>query len=262
MFQPVLALGGYAGWGFLKRTMPSQQAALQATSANQRDDAYFRDRIGKINSADDLVSDRRLLRISLAAFGLEGDLNNKAFIRKVLQDGTLKTDALANRLADKQYLKLSSAFGFGDFGTPRNKVSDFADKILGQYRARQFETAVGEQNSSYRLALNAEREIPAIASRTISEDGKWYTVLGSAPLRQLMQTALGLPSSFASIDLDQQVTTLKKRTEAAFGSSSVGQFSDPAKMDALVRRYLLRADLNLGSGSASPASIALQLLQR
>jgi hypothetical protein len=262
MFQPALALGGFAGWGFLKRTMPSQQAAQQASAVNKRDEAYFRENIGKIDTAEQLVSDRRLLRITLTAYGLEADVNNKAFIKKVLQDGTLKQSSLANRLADKQYLKLSAAFGFGDFSTPRSKVSDFPDKILSQFRARQFETAVGQQNGSYRLALNAEREMPAIAARGISDDAKWYTVLGNAPLRQVMQTALGLPQSFASIDLDQQVSTLKERTESAFGSASVSQFGDPKKMEALVRRFLLRSETEGGGASSSSASLALQLLQR
>ena len=43
-FQPVIPFGGYAGWAFLKRTMASQQTALQSTPTNQRDEAYFRDR--------------------------------------------------------------------------------------------------------------------------------------------------------------------------------------------------------------------------
>jgi Protein of unknown function (DUF1217) len=261
-FQPVLALGGYAGWGFLKRTMATQQTAQQASPANKRDEAYFRDKIGKIDSAEQLVADKRLLRISLTAFGLEGDVNSSAFIRKVLEDGTLKEGTLSSRLANKQYQKFSAAFGFGDYSVPRTKLSDFADKILAQFRTRQFETAVGDQNNTYRLALNAEREIPAIAAQRLSENGKWFTILGNAPLRDMFQTALGLPKSFASIDLDQQVTVMKARAEMAFGSDSVSQFSDPKVMEALTRRFLLRSDSQALAGATSPAAIALQLLRR
>ncbi len=261
-FQPVLSLGGYSGWGFLKRTMAAQQTVQQASPANQRDEAYFRERIGKIDTADQLVADKRLLRIALTAFGLEGDVNSGAFIRKVLTDGTLKDGALSGRLANKQYEKLSAAFGFGDFSVPRSKLSDFPDKILTQYRTRRFEAAVGDQNNTYRLALNAEREIPAIARQSVSETTKWFTILGNPPLREVMQTALGLPKSFATIDLDQQVKVLKARSEAAFGSDSVTQFSDPKALEALTRRYLLRADMRDLSASTSPAAIALQLLRR
>lgn len=261
-FQPVLPLGGFAGWSFLKRTLPAQQAAQQRSPVHLRDEAYFREKIGQIDTADQLVANKRLLRVALTAFGLEGDVNNSAFIRRVLQDGTIREGGLANRLADKQYLKLSATFGFGDYSVPRSKLSDFPDKILAQYRARKFEAAIGEQSSIYRLALNAEREIPDLAARSISENAKWFTVLGNPPLRQVVQTALGLPKSFSAIDLDQQVAVLKARAETTFGRDSISQFTDPGKLDALVRRYLVRADLQQLSAAASPAALALQLLRR
>jgi hypothetical protein len=261
-FQPVLPMSGYAGWTFLKRTIERQQASQQASPVQKRDEAYFRDRIGKVQTAAELVSDKRLLRISLAAFGLEGDVNSRAFIQKILEGGTLKEGSLANKLADKQYQKFSAAFGFGDFSVPRTQISTFADEILAQFRARSFEAAVGEQNNGYRLALNAEREIPALAARPISETAKWYTLLGNAPLREVMQTALGLPKSFSAIDLDQQVSVMQARAEAAFGAPSVSQFADPARLEALVRRFHTRAEMqDRGSGN-SPAAIALTLLRR
>ncbi|NJS39480.1 MAG: DUF1217 domain-containing protein [Rhodobacteraceae bacterium] len=261
-FQPVLPLGGLAGWGFLKRTMERQQAVQQAAPVQKRDEAYFREKIGKIDTAEQLVSDKRLLRIALTAFGLEADVNSKAFVQKILEGGTLKEGSLANKLADKQYQKFSAAFGFGDFSVPRTKISTFPDEILNQFRARSFEAAVGTQNNTYRLALNAERELPILAARPISDTAKWYTLLGNAPMREVVQTALGLPKSFASIDLDQQVSVLQARAEAAFGSSAISQFTDPAKMDGLIRRFMFRAEVQeLGAGS-SPASIALTLLRR
>ncbi len=261
-FSAVLPLSGYSGWGFLKRTMARQQAVQQALPVQQRDEAYFRDRIGKADTAEKLVSDKRLLRIALTAFGLEGDVNSKAFIQKILEGGTLSEGSLANKLADKQYAKLSAAFGYGDFSVPRTKLSTFADEILTQYRARSFETAVGEQNNTYRLALNAERELPVLAAKTNSDTAKWYTVLGNEPLRQVFQTALGLPDSFSAIDIDQQVAVLKSKVKAAFGSSEISQFADATKMEALTRRFLLRSDIkDLGPGN-SPAATALALLQR
>ena len=92
-FSPVVPSGGYAGWTFLKRTQDRQQAALQADPVFKRDEAYFRAKIGSVTSAEQLVSDRRLLKVALGAFGLDADINNKFFLRKVLEDGTLSTDA-------------------------------------------------------------------------------------------------------------------------------------------------------------------------
>lgn len=261
-FQPVLPMSGFAGWSFLKRTMARQQVAQQANPAQTRDESYFRDRIGKVSTAEQLVSDKRLLRIALTAFGLEGDLNSTAFIRKVLEGGTLKVESLANKLADKQYRAFASAFGFGDYSVPRTKISTFPDEILTRFRARSFEAAVGGQNNIYRLALNAEREVAAVAAGTSSENAKWFTILGNQPMREVLQTALGLPKSFASIDIDQQLSVLKTRAEAAFGADTVSQFRDPGRLEALVRRYILRAEMQDQGGGASPQAVALQLLRR
>ena len=261
-FQPIVPLSGFSGWSFLKRTMARQQVAQQAAPAQQRDEAYFRGKIGKVTTAEQLVSDKRLLRIALTAFGLEGDLNSTAFIRKVLEGGTLKEGSLANKLADKQYQKISSAFGFGDYSVPRTKISTFPDEILSAFRARSFETAVGDQNNTYRLALNAEREVAAVAAGSSSDNAKWYTILGNQPLREVFQTALGLPKSFASIDIDQQLSVLKTRTQAAFGAETVTQFKDPARMEALVRRYITRAEMQDQGAASSSSAIALQLLSR
>lgn len=261
-FQPIVPLSGFSGWSFLKRTMARQQVAQQAAPAQQRDEAYFRGKIGKVTTAEQLVSDKRLLRIALTAFGLEGDLNSTAFIRKVLEGGTLKEGSLANKLADKQYQKFSSAFGFGDYSVPRTKISTFPDEILSAFRARSFETAVGDQNNTYRLALNAEREVAAVAAGSSSDNAKWYTILGNQPLREVFQTALGLPKSFASIDIDQQLSVLKTRTQAAFGAETVTQFKDPARMEALVRRYITRAEMQDQGAASSSSAVALQLLRR
>lgn len=260
-FAPILPLSGLTGWGFLKRTMARQQAVQQSLPAQQRDEAYFRDRIGKADTAEKLVNDKRLLRIALTAFGLEGDVNSKAFIQKILEGGTLKEGSLANKLADKQYQKFASAFGYGDYSVPRTKISTFPDEILAQFRSRSFEKEVGLQNNTYRLAMNAEREIQALAGKSTSETAKWYTLLGNAPMREVMQTALGLPKSFSAIDIDQQVGVLKARTEAAFGAADLGQFKEPEKMEALLRRFLLQSDIQSQASANSPGSVALTLLR-
>ena len=261
-FQPVLPLSGYAGWAFLDRTLAAQKAALAGTAEARRDDAYFREKIGSVKTAEQLVGDRRLLKVALTAFGLEADIDSRAFIRKVLEDGTLNPGALANRLADRRYAEFSRAFGFGDFTSPATQLSDFADNILARYRDKTFEAAVGAQNGSYRLALNAQSELPAIAGKANSDAAKWYTVLGSRPLREVFQTALVLPASFALIDVDKQRQVLADKAAAVLKIDSPAAFTDPANVDRLVRLYLLRADASASGGTAGPGTAALALLSR
>ncbi len=261
-FSPVVPLSGYAGWTILKRTATAQKATFEAVSTLKRDEAYFREKIGTIKTAEALVADKRLLRVALGAFGLDADLSNTYFIKKVLSDGTLSTGALANKLADKQYTKLSKAFGFGDYSTPRTQISTFADDIMKAYKTRQFEIAVGESNSDMRLAMNAEREITVLAKQSGSNDTKWYTIMGSPPLRTVFETALGLPKSFAAIDIDQQLSVLQTKSAKIFGSSNISQFSDPAKLEGLIRTFLIKSEVINGTISqGTKGSGALQVLQ-
>lgn len=260
-FQPVLPFGGYSGWKFLGRTLPQQQAAYNKSPVVQRETDYFKANIGKITSAEALVNDRSLLKVALGAFGLDSDINSKFFIRKVLEGGTLTTGALANRLADKRYLEFSKAFGFGDYTTPRTQLSDFGARISTAYQQKQFEIAVGESDANLRLALGMQRELGAIARKSSSDTTLWYTILGTASLRTVFQTAFGLPTGFGSMDLDKQVATLKTRAETVFGNSTVAQFTDPAKVEDLVRTFLLRADIQANSAQTIRGATALTLLQ-
>lgn len=260
-FQPIVPFSGLAGWSFLQRTIENQRVAHDNTATIQRDVEYFERHIGNVTSAEALVSDSRLLRVALGAFGLDEDIGNRYLIQKVLSDGTLDATALANRLSDKRYLALSEAFGFGDFETPRTLLSGFATEITDAFRERQFEIAVGEQDNDMRLALNLQRELEVLANRDSSEDTKWFTIMGSEPLRQVFETAFGLPDSFASIDIDQQLETFKSRAEATFGSSDLGRFADAEQMESLTRLFFARSQLSDFNASLSSANTALTLLQ-
>lgn len=260
-FTPILPLSGVSGWAMLKRTMVAQSAALSTAPDMARDVDYFRAKIGQINTADQLVSDRRLLKVALGAFGLEADINNKAFIKKVLTDGTQSSTALANKLADKRYQQMSAAFGF-DQKTPVTQNADFATKILTAYKARAFETAVGTQDEDLRLALNAQRELASLAGRSSSETTKWLTILGSAPLCKVFQKALGLPSGTSALNLDQQLGLYKAKAAAVFGESTISQFADSTKSESLIKRFLSRTQADQMIGQSAGTSIALTLMQQ
>ena len=261
-YSPVIPVSGYAGWSFLGRTMAKQTAAFEKSPEIKRDEDYFRANIGKVNTAEDLVKDRRLLKVALGAFGLDADINNKAFIEKILKEGSLNGSALANKLADKQYLKLTVAFGFGDFKTPRSKLSDFPDKIITAYRARQFEAAVGAKDGDMRLALNAQRELATLATKTGTEQVKWLGILGNTALKQVFTKALGLPGNIGTVDLDRQLVAFKDKADKVFGDDTVSQFTDPAKVETLIRRFLVRAQADATASQSGSSAARLRCAPR
>lgn len=261
-YVPAIPLGGYAGWAALKRSASVQKAAFNQQSTVVRQEAYFREKIAGVTTATDLLNDRRLLTVALEAYGLEEDVNNRYFLQRVLEDGTLDNRALAMRLADKRYREFSDAFGFGDFAVPNTKLSNFADKLVARWKERSFEAAVGAVNGNLQIAMNAEREIPALAKLSESADSQWFMIMGQRPLRKIFEVAFGLPTSFGILDIDKQKTILEDKARAQFGEGSVAQFAEPEKMEALIRRFLLQSQIAEGASALSSGSTALVLLSQ
>lgn len=169
-------------------------------------------------------------------------------------------DDAASRFADPAAADALTQKVLSRLGPPTTQTG-FAQRIVAAYEARVFEETVGEQDPAMRLALNLERELPKIAGRASSEDTRWFTIMGTPPLRQVFETAFGLPKSFGTLDVDQQLGILKDKAQQAFGDATVAQFAEPGTREALTRLYLARAQLAQGFGSdTSPASTALTLL--
>ncbi|PZQ52382.1 MAG: flagellar protein [Rhodovulum sulfidophilum] len=260
-YQPRVPLSGIAGWRVLQRSEASQRAAFDKSADVKADLAYFEAKIGSVAGAEDLMADRRLLKVALGAFGLDEWIDRKAFIRKVLEEGTTDPRAFANRLTEPSFRKLSAAFGFGDAGGARTGTAGFAAKISEAYGTRAFEAAVGATDNDMRLALNFRREIADLAGTAGGKGGSWYSIIGSKTLSTVARYAFGLPKSFGTLDVDKQRDILMRKAEAVFGSSDLSLFQDPAKVAKFIDRFLARSQLENGSTSTAGASPALTLLR-
>lgn len=259
-FQPVVPLPGIAGWEFLQATYERQFDAFTKAPQLQRDIEYFRENISSVLTASDLIADRRLLSVSLDAFGLSEDINNRAFIQKILEDGTTSRDALANRLADERYKSLSDAFGFGPDQITQTGSAGLLERIVSLYEAQKFEVAVGAQDETMRIALFAQRELTDISQNGKSKDVQWFSIMGQPPLRALMETALGLPTSFGQLDIDKQLTVFQEKARAQLGTDSIAELVEPESLKTLTNAYLARAQIGSVTQSFSSASVALALL--
>ena len=260
MFQPVIISSGVSGWQFLKATYDRQTEAFNTAPQLKRDTDYFAENIGKVQTAEDLVSDRRLLTVALGAFGLQDDINNRFFIQKMLEEGTTAEDALANRFTDSRYRDLSEAFGLGPNETRGNREPGFASDIVARYQANSFEIATGDQDQSLRIALYAERILPEVVGGDGSVARKWFSIMGQPPLRALFERALGLPEAIGQVDIDQQLGVFQDRAERVFGVSDPAEFADAEILDNVITAYLARSQIQSFDASTSSASIALTLL--
>jgi hypothetical protein len=256
--NPVIPLDGLAGWRFLERTQVRQQELFNRSPDIQREVDYFRDNIGNVQTSQDLVSDRRLLSVALVAFGLGDELDKRAFVRNILDQGVFDPQSFANRLGNPAYIKFTNFFSFADGGF--FPTSDRVDKIVDNFFTVSFETAVGEENGSMRLALNFKREMADLAQQDLTQTTGWLRALGSRPIRAVLEGAFNLPTAFSQINIDQQVGVLVDRAKQVFGSGDINVFSDPANIDDAIRRFQLQEQIANGPSASTRGVSALSIL--
>lgn len=260
-FQPVVPASGLVGWQFLQRTYDAQFEAFKSSFRLQDNTEYFLENIKDVTSAAQLVEDRRLLEVALGAFGLQDDINNKYFIQVILQEGTTDDEALANKLTDERYAEFSKAFGFGPGELQYTSFTVNMGAVADNYLLESFERSVGDQDDTMRIALYGQREMAELAEDPMSEEAKWFTVLGQPPLRELFRTALGLPQSFGQVDIEKQAEIFRERAQSVLGTSDLSEFSDEGLREKLITIYHARAQIDSFAAGSSSNAIALTLLR-
>ena len=260
MFQPAIPLGGYAGWKVFERSVARQKEAFGDQAAVRRDLAYFNGKISSIRTPEDLVRDRRLLSVALGAFGLEDEINKKAFIRRALDEGVLDPRSFANRLNDPRWRAFATAFSAENLALGRFELSSAREDISTRFIERSFERSVGDVDQNFRLAMNFRREIKAIASSANADRVGWLQIMGQRPLRAVVEAALGLPSSIANLDIDKQRSLFEKKAEAVFGTASPKAFLEDANVEQALRRFFARSEIEAGPGANTRGAAALSLL--
>jgi len=255
---PVLPTSGLTGWRFLNDSLETQEKLFNSSPDISRDVDYFNENIGDVKTLDDLMGDRRILKVALGAFGLGDEINKGAFVRKVLEEGTEDRSAFAVRLNNSDYLDMARTF---DFSSGELTLSDSQRaNITKQYQEETFEVSLGEVDNSMRLALNFQRDIAEIADQGLSENAGWFKVMGSVPLRTVFESAFNMPSGFAQLDIDRQKELLSDKANSLFGGKSVDIFKDPEVIETTIRRYLLQEQVANGPSANTPGSAALSIL--
>ena len=260
MFIPAVPFSGYAGFLVFDRTAPRQLEIHESQAEIQRNIEHFRANITNATTAGDLVQDRRLLTVALGAFGLEEEIDKRAFVERILNEGTENEDAFALRFTDTRFRDLADAFGYGNAGGAQVGSSAFREQVVSQYIERSFEVQVGEADTDIRLALNFRREAARIANGSNADEVGFLQILGQKPVREVLEGALGLPESIGVLDIEQQTEVFQDRFQRFFGSSSAAALSDPETLDAVIERFFLNRQLESGPDPSTPGAAAVTLL--
>lgn len=257
-FQPVLPLSGFAGWNFLQATYDKQLETYSASPQIQRDIDYFKEKVAQPISVEDFVSDPRLRRISLTAFGLSGEEWKTGYIRNILEEVQDPDSSFLQRLNNPQYTSFAEAFEPANGQI--NLITSEIDTIAARFAAESFEIAIGQQDDTMRLSLNFQDGIGELITEGSTEEAVLFKLLGSTPIRTVLETALGIPANLSQLDVDRQAEFLDDRLKSQFGINSVQELKDPEVIEKVLQRYQILAGINQNLSTTSSASTALVLL--
>ena len=84
--------------------------------------------------------------------------------------------------------------------------------------------------------------------------------MGNPPVRKVIETALGLPASFAQLDLDKQVETLRSGARDKLAINAIEDLTDPEVREHLIHAFWVRNQID-GLQTTTPGTVALSLLQ-
>lgn len=207
-----------------------------------RQTEYYLKNIGEVKSIDDFMSDDRLYRYAMKAFGLSDMAYAKAFMRKVLEEGTDKSDSFANSLADKRYREFAEAFNFQRYGSTTTAFDRTQQGTVDKFYRQTLEEDVGAQDEGVRLALYFERKAPTVDSL--------LGLLADPALLKVTQTMFGFSEATGALDIDKQVAMFAKRLDVA-------DLKDPEKLKKLIVRFTSMWEVNRAQPAFSGASILI-----
>ena len=257
-FQPVIPLPGVAGWNFLQSTYDKQVQVFADSAQISNDRAYLEETLSNPISLDELISDRRLLRVTLTAFGLAGEETKGGLVRKVLEDSQDTDSTFLQRLNNPAYTDYAEVFGSsnGSISLSSTQIAEIAN----QFEVASFEVAVGEVDGDQRIGLSYQSNIDDLVGEGSSEIAILFRLLGSRPAQALLSTALNIPDSAQKLPIERQAEILKEALGRQIGVTDLNSLKDPENIDRLIRRYHAIRSAQSGPDITTPGAIALTLL--
>ncbi|MGB3901330.1 MAG: DUF1217 domain-containing protein [Mesorhizobium sp.] len=201
----------------------------------QAETAYYTANIAHVKSIDDLFADSRLYNYALASYGLDPAKEDKNLIRRVLEGGIRDPDSVANKMDNKVYAGLATAFNFEQYGEAATTYVPARQGTVDKYMRQTLEENAGKTNEGVRLALNFQRKAGDITN--------WYDVLADKALASVVRTALGLPDSFATADIDKQAALFESKLDIA-------DFTDPVRLSKFLSRFTTLYEIDHPTSSA------------
>jgi hypothetical protein len=199
---------------------------------------YYRERLGEIETVDEIVADARLVEFIAISEGLTYDDLADGVLGLLLRSDLDDDTSYANSFEDVRYQKIAGSFSFDALGRIQQSSLTGVQSERGLvetanlYVTQSIEEEAGETEVGARLALYFARMAPTITSV--------YELLADEALGQFTRTTLSLAEETASADIDKQAQLIENRLE-------IQDLQDADKVNEMISRFLVLYDLENGN---------------
>jgi hypothetical protein len=194
-----------AEYTIYQKNGPKQFEQFKQQKTIQKAVADFREAVANIDSPEAFVKNRKAMDFAMRAFFLGGSTEDYGLTRRAITQSLDDEKALANRLTDTRYKKITEAFDFAKSGVDKLKDTAFVDDLVNRYLQNEFERSIGDKNSAVRDAI--------VFRRSVGDITKTVDILGNALLRRVVTTALQLPDQIALQSVKKQISLVDDRID-------------------------------------------------
>ena len=258
VFQPAIPLSGYGGWKFLQNTYSTQLQTFSDSAQIQNDREYLLEKLSQPVPVEEFLDDRRLMRITMTAYDLVGEEWKRGFVDKVLEEVNDPESTFLARLNNPEYTAFAE--GLRPVNGNINLSQEALTGIADQFETVAFRVAVGDVDDTMRLSLNYQSKIVDIVGAESSDEAILFKLLGSVPIRSVLETSLGLPTEFSQLDLDKQADILQEQLQSKFGITDLNDLTSLDNIDNVLKRYHAINSIQQGPSATTPGSTALAIL--
>jgi hypothetical protein len=190
--------------------------------------SYYSAEVEKIETLDELLSNRRLVDFILVAAGIDPKEVETDYVRQMFESDLDDPESFVNTEADTRYRAIVASFNFdleGDVVRPKDIQIQTRRGLIETehlFLNQTLEEEKGEDNAGVRLALYFRRMASGVSNA--------YDLLADNALLQVIQTAFNIPKEMSSADVDLQSDYINRVLE-------IEDLHDPEKLEKLLVRF-------------------------
>ncbi len=242
---PLQGLSSLVGLALVDATRDRQITSIKNSSQGVREINAFRERIGSIETVDQLLDDQELYTFVMKAYDLEDQIFGKALMAKVLKSDIDDDTSLVNRLTSQRFKDIHQGLGFspGGVGNDNTLQPVWQEEMVERFLERQFINIQTDQNETIGTILEFRKLAPTITSG--------FDFLKNAEMSKFIRTTLGIPSEAAGLDIDTLAALIEDRVD-------IESLNDPKEVNKLALRFIAIKDAQDTANISS--NIAVQLM--